>query len=153
MCANRQRMSLPFSALVRRHFASIFASLLPLHSHGTPEEQQKAGAVLQMDMLSAAELTEDERDTLIRNHMVRVSINSPARKSFWLFRCLTILIANYNLCRLRLSTFFSDYVVTLRRPSPHTSQKMLFRQLYELLWMGSWICKGSRVMPLLISLM
>lgn len=69
-----QSVSLTLSALVRRHFASIFASLLPLHSHGTPEEQQRAGAVLQEDMLSAAELTEDERDTLIRKHMVGIDI-------------------------------------------------------------------------------
>lgn len=69
-------MSLELSALVRRHFASIFATLLPLHSHGTPEEQHKAGAVLQRDMLAAAQLTEDERDTLIRNHMVSISLVS-----------------------------------------------------------------------------
>lgn len=65
-----QVSGVPLSALVRQHFASVFASLLPLHSHGTQAEQQKAAAVLQGNMLSAAQLTEDERDNLIRRLMV-----------------------------------------------------------------------------------
>lgn len=65
-----QAGGVPLSALVRQHFASVFASLLPLHSHGTQAEQQKAAAVLQGNMLSAAQLTEDERDNLIRRLMV-----------------------------------------------------------------------------------
>ncbi|KAG0604904.1 hypothetical protein M758_9G018000 [Ceratodon purpureus] len=65
-------LSLPLSALVRQNFASIFASLLLLHSHGTRTEQEKADAVLQLDMLAAAELTEDERDTMIRKHMIAI---------------------------------------------------------------------------------
>ena len=73
-----QSISLPLSALVKQNFASIFASLLPLHSHGTSADQEKAGMVLQMDMLSAAELTEDERDTLIRKHMVGIDFVLPS---------------------------------------------------------------------------
>lgn len=65
-------MSLSLSSLVRQNFASIFAGLLPIHSHGTEDEQDKAGAVLQLHMLTAAELTEDERDTLIRKHMISI---------------------------------------------------------------------------------
>jgi hypothetical protein len=75
-----QSISLPLSALVRKNFASIFASLLPLHSHGTSAEQEKAGAVLQVDMLAAAELTEDERDTLIRKHMVGIDSLLPSMR-------------------------------------------------------------------------
>lgn len=69
-----QSISLPLSALVKQNFASMFASLLPLHSHGTNDQKAKAEVVLQMDMLAAAELTEDERDALIRKHMVGLDI-------------------------------------------------------------------------------
>jgi hypothetical protein len=63
-------MSIPLPALVKKHFATIFAGLLPLHSCGTQAEQQQASAVLQGTMLVAAKLSEDERDNLIQRHMV-----------------------------------------------------------------------------------
>jgi hypothetical protein len=67
-----EAMSIPLPALVKQHFATIFAGLLPLHSCGTQAEQQQASAVLQGTMLVAAKLSEDERDNLIQRHMVSI---------------------------------------------------------------------------------
>lgn len=114
-----QSISIPLSTLVRRNFASIFASLLPLHSHGTPDEQQKAGAVLQMDMLLAAELTEDERDTLIRNHMVSTHIFS-CQESGCLFS-LKILIADLEklqLLQIAIVSFLFRLCGDVETPQP-----------------------------------
>jgi hypothetical protein len=67
-----EAMSIPLPALVKQHFATIFAGLLPLHSCGTQAEQRRASAVLQGTMLVAAKLSEDERDNLIQRHMVSI---------------------------------------------------------------------------------
>lgn len=72
-CVCSQACSLSLSALVKQNFASIFAGLLLLHSFGTQAEQHRAATVLQGNMLMAAQLTEDERDNLIRRHMVSLA--------------------------------------------------------------------------------
>jgi hypothetical protein len=79
-------MSIPLPALVKQHFATIFAGLLPLHSCGTQAEQQQASAVLQGTMLVAAKLSEDERDNLIQRHMVMTQ--SLTQKVSLLLPCL-----------------------------------------------------------------
>ncbi|KAJ7559328.1 hypothetical protein O6H91_04G079500 [Diphasiastrum complanatum] len=64
--------SIPIPCLLREHFASIFASVLPLHCSQSLSDREKAAQVLQGSMLASAEITEDKRDHLIKKQMVSI---------------------------------------------------------------------------------
>ncbi|GLJ18554.1 hypothetical protein SUGI_0330040 [Cryptomeria japonica] len=62
----------PVAALVKHHFASIFAACLPLHCGNKKGDQEKAVAVLQGFILRVTMMSEDERDALIKKQMMAI---------------------------------------------------------------------------------
>ncbi|MCO5563378.1 hypothetical protein L7F22_017019 [Adiantum nelumboides] len=68
-------LSKPLSTLVKDSSAAIFSSLLPMFCHGSEEDKELARSVLQGKMLAIANLSEDERDILIRKNMISI-VNS-----------------------------------------------------------------------------
>ncbi|CAM6085267.1 unnamed protein product [Calypogeia fissa] len=65
-------LSLSAPALVKQHFQSIFAGILPLHLGSDEGLQTRAARALQVSMLELANISEDERDTLIQKRMVQI---------------------------------------------------------------------------------
>lgn len=65
-------MSKSIATLVKDFFPAIFAALLPMYCNGSEAEKEKAIAVLQGKMLAKANLSEDERDQLIKKNMVSI---------------------------------------------------------------------------------
>ncbi|MCO5564114.1 hypothetical protein L7F22_017770 [Adiantum nelumboides] len=65
-------LSKPLSTLVKDSSAAIFSSLLPMFCHGSEEDKELARSVLQGKMLAIANLSEDERDILIRKNMISI---------------------------------------------------------------------------------
>ena len=63
-------ISKSISDLVKEFSAAIFSALLPLYCHGDEEEKRVAVSVLQGKMLVLANLSEDDRDKLIKKNMV-----------------------------------------------------------------------------------
>ncbi|KAH7439431.1 hypothetical protein KP509_04G060500 [Ceratopteris richardii] len=68
-------VSKPVSTLVKDSFVAIFSTLLPMYCHGSEKGRESAHSVLQGKMLTVANLSEDDRDILIRKHMVSI-VNS-----------------------------------------------------------------------------
>lgn len=66
-----QATSLSVPELVKQHFVSIFAGILPLHLGSSKGVQKRAAVALQVSMLTLADITEDERDELIQKQMVK----------------------------------------------------------------------------------
>ncbi|BBN18785.1 serine-protein kinase ATM [Marchantia polymorpha subsp. ruderalis] len=64
--------SLSVPELVKQHFVSIFAGILPLHLGSSKGVQKRAAVALQVSMLTLADITEDERDELIQKQMVSI---------------------------------------------------------------------------------
>ncbi|KAK9684733.1 hypothetical protein RND81_10G228300 [Saponaria officinalis] len=69
LLAERIRQTVP--VLVRSHFASVFSVCMVLHCCKIAESK-KASAVLQSKILHFAEISEDDRDILIKKHMVTI---------------------------------------------------------------------------------
>ena len=63
-------ISKSISDLVKEFSAAIFSALLPLYCHGDEAEKRVAVSVLQGKMLVLANLSEDDRDKLIKKNMV-----------------------------------------------------------------------------------
>ena len=58
------------SDLLKEFFAAVFSAILPLYCHGDEAEKRIAVSVLQGKMLVLADLSEDDRDRLIKKNMV-----------------------------------------------------------------------------------
>jgi hypothetical protein len=63
------------SDLVKEFSAAIFSAILPLYCHGDEAEKRVAVSVLQGKMLLLANLSEDDRDRLIKKNMVCIEIH------------------------------------------------------------------------------
>ncbi|KAF5817319.1 putative non-specific serine/threonine protein kinase [Helianthus annuus] len=61
----------PSAALIRSHFVAIFSICIALHCSKRPG-WESATTVLQSSMLSISGISENERDTLIKKHMVSI---------------------------------------------------------------------------------
>lgn len=59
----------PLAALVKNHFVPIFSVCMALHCNKKPGGDEGA-LVLQTSILDLAEISENERDQLIKKHMV-----------------------------------------------------------------------------------
>lgn len=59
----------PLAELVKNHFVPIFSVSMALHCSERPGNEM-AAMVLQSSILHLAEISEDERDKLIKKHMV-----------------------------------------------------------------------------------
>jgi len=59
----------PLAVLIKNHFTSIFSISMALHCSKTPESE-KGTLVLQSSILQVAQISEKERDKLIKRHMV-----------------------------------------------------------------------------------
>ncbi|KAJ7956242.1 Serine/threonine-protein kinase ATM [Quillaja saponaria] len=62
---------LPVTVLVKNHFVSIFSICMALHCSEKPGSE-KGALVLQSSILQFAEISEHERDKLIKKHMVAI---------------------------------------------------------------------------------
>ncbi|KAL3675793.1 hypothetical protein R1sor_025741 [Riccia sorocarpa] len=58
--------------LMKQHFVSIFAGILPLHLGSAKGIGRQAADALQVSMLTLADITEDERDALIQRQLVPI---------------------------------------------------------------------------------
>lgn len=56
--------------MIKKHFVPIFSICMALHCSKKPG-QEKGAVVLQSSILRIAEISENERDRLIKKHMVR----------------------------------------------------------------------------------
>ncbi|XP_027942226.1 serine/threonine-protein kinase ATM [Vigna unguiculata] len=61
----------PLAVLIKNHFTSIFSISMALHCSKTPESE-KGTLVLQSSILQVAQISEKERDKLIKRHMVSI---------------------------------------------------------------------------------
>ncbi|XP_060670261.1 serine/threonine-protein kinase ATM [Ziziphus jujuba] len=61
----------PLEVLVKNHFVQIFSVCMGLHCSKT-SDQEKAVNMLQSSILQLAQISESERDTLIKKHMVSI---------------------------------------------------------------------------------
>ncbi|KAF7806084.1 serine/threonine-protein kinase ATM-like [Senna tora] len=61
----------PLTVLIKNHFASVFSVCMALHCSKKPESG-KATHVLQSSILHFAQISESERDKLIKRHMVSI---------------------------------------------------------------------------------
>lgn len=64
-----QIVHLPPPAIVRNHFVQIFSVCMALHCSKNPG-REKGSTVLESSILKIAEMSENERDKLIKKHMV-----------------------------------------------------------------------------------
>lgn len=59
----------PLTAIIKNHFASVFSVCMALHCSKKPGSE-KGTHVLQSSILHFAQISESERDKLIKRHMV-----------------------------------------------------------------------------------
>ena len=68
----------PMTVLVKQHFASIFSISMALHCSKKPGSE-RGTHVLQSSILHFGQISENERDKLIKRHMVCYSARGFAR--------------------------------------------------------------------------